>query len=83
MEIVLGMTVVMAGFGPIHLAQPDLISSVNIVSIILIAVHLHPFSLSDTPEDIRMYLRAFLILYGLWVENNVKYTKLYKFECKS
>lgn len=35
---VLGTMVAEAGFGPIHLAQRDLISSVSIVSIIFLAI---------------------------------------------
>lgn len=44
-KIVLGMTAVKAGFGPLHLAQPDLILSVSIVSTILLAIHPHSYSL--------------------------------------
>lgn len=47
-KTVLNMTAIKAGFGPIYVAQPDLISSVNIVSIILLIVHPYFCSLSDT-----------------------------------
>jgi len=49
-KTVLATMAVEVGFGPIHLAQPGLISSVSIVSIVLLAIHPHSCSLSNTPK---------------------------------
>jgi len=51
-KIVFGMMAKKAGFGPIHLAHPDLILSVSIVSIILLVTHSHSCFLNNIPEKI-------------------------------